>query len=49
MLQTLIVLAIVLGAVGYIGRNFARTVRSARASKDAACTSCGCSADHAKG
>jgi hypothetical protein len=49
MLQTLIVASIVLGAAAYIGRTFVRTVRSARASRNDACSSCGCSSDHVTG
>jgi len=45
-IETLIVAAIVLGALLYLGIDFARKVRSARASRAGACgSSCGCS-DH---
>jgi len=43
LLQQLVVLAIVLGALGFVAVKVVRTVRSARAKRDAACGSaCGC-------
>jgi hypothetical protein len=43
MTQTLIVALIVAGAIFYIGRDVARKLRAARASRDSACgDACGC-------
>ncbi|HEU0052340.1 MAG TPA: hypothetical protein VFQ39_04145 [Longimicrobium sp.] len=46
-LQTLIVLAIVLGAAAYLVTRWRRTLAVARAPKDGGCAAgCGCSPDH---
>jgi hypothetical protein len=43
MIETLITVGIVLGALGYIGAKVTRSVRAARATRDGGCgSSCGC-------
>ncbi|MQA90293.1 MAG: FeoB-associated Cys-rich membrane protein [Gemmatimonas sp.] len=44
MFESLTVVAIVLGALGYLGVRVSRTVRAARTAKEGGCgESCGCS------